>query len=167
MAAFTVYKIDEDWQTVVYLYMNCKYVLNDGILLTTLQTRSWCRTCRTVVAGEVVPSLQEIEEEIRRWTDPNDEIHKRFPRVIIEEAISEFQLLMQWLPTRISDPRCLECQSTDMVEISGHNFVDPVSGTRIRFLSAGHIAKGVETRRRLTPEGLLIEKTVEKGLFDI
>lgn len=166
MAAFSKYKIDEDWETEVYLYWNCKYVLEDRNFLETLQKESWCRCCGTIVAGEFIPSMQEIENEIRRVTDPNDKIHKVFGRGTIDRILADARIRLQWRPTRNSPPRCLDCQSTDIINIPAENFVDPVSGTKFRLLSCGHASMATETRRRLTPEGLLFEKD-DNGLLDM
>ena len=159
MASFAVYKINDDWEVEVVLYWDCCYVLNDGTLLPTQQMESWCRNCRNVVAGEVVPTIVQIDEEIRQLTDPNDKIHKCFGRATIEKMLADARLRLRWRPTRESGPRCLECQSSDIVHITDDSFVDPVSGTNIRQLSGGHASMAVEVMRRLTPEGLLLETT--------
>ena len=159
MASFAVYKIDDDWEAEVVLCWDCYYVLNDGALLATQQTESWCRRCRNVVAGEVVPTIVQIEDEIRQLTDVNDKIHKCFFRATIVQMLADARLRLRWRPTRESNPRCLDCQSTDIVNITDENFVDPVSGTNIRQLSGGHASMATEFMRRLTPEGLLLETT--------
>ena len=166
MAFFWDYIIDENWRAGVTIYGDCCYVLNDATLLTTLQAPSWCRCCRNVVAGEVVPSIEEIEREIRELNDPNDKIHQCFSRMMIKRMLADARLRLQWRPKRRSDPRCLKCQSTDIVNISGDIVIDPVSGTRMRLVAGGHASMAYEIRRRLTPEGFVLESD-NKGYSDL
>ncbi len=157
MAGIETFRVNEKWDVDVVIYFDCCYVLADNRLLTTRQWASWCRNCQTVVAAECIQTVAEIDEELRQLSDPSDKIHKCFSRRTIEEWLQEDRVRLEWLRTRKAPARCLECEKTDVVHIDSSDFVDAVSGTRIKNISTGHASMVHEIRRRLTSEGMLIE----------
>lgn len=156
MAAFSEFIVNDDWKADVVLYWDSSYVLDNGELLPIKQIESWCRTCRNVVAGELVPTIDDIHSEIAMLSDPSDKIHRCFGRSTIDKCLANEKLRLQWRATRISPPHCLDCFSTNIANILTDNFVDVESKTKIHRVTGGHASMNHEVFRRLTPEGILI-----------
>lgn len=157
MAAFSEFIINDDWKAEVVLYWDTSYVLDNGELLPIKQIESWCRTCRNVVAGELVPTIDDIQRKIAMLTDPSDKIHNCFGRSTIENWLVHEKLRLQWRATRRAPSHCLDCFSTDIAHIVTDNFFDLESRTKIHRVTGGHASMDHEIFRRLTPEGFLIE----------
>ena len=157
MAAFSEFIINDDWKAEVVLYWDTSYVLDNGELLPIKQIESWCRTCRNVVAGELVPTIDDIQRKIAMLTDPSDKIHNCFGRSTIENWLVHEKLRLQWRATRRASSHCLDCFSIDIAHIVTDKFFDPESRTKIHRVTGGHASLDHEIFRRLTPEGFLIE----------
>ncbi len=96
------------------------YELAEHVTLNVKRGAAWCPRCQAVIWAEVIPSLPDIERRIA-------ECERRDPSVI-ETALpsvnrlEELRRRADWLKTRTTPARCLECGTTDVTAMTtGHS----------------------------------------------
>lgn len=104
------------------------YELTDGAMIGLHPTIAWCCQCEAFIDAEWIPSLEHVEEELRKASDPNslrDMLSSlglpmdppAFPERLEkmhEEGKLEAARRVQWRKQRSSPPKCLMCGSTDI-----------------------------------------------------
>jgi len=117
-------KCDEQWDSTK-LWGEFKYVLDTGQEIYLDRTFGWCYHCNTFQPVEVLPKLQEIEEEIKELKNKADELNSRgfFESLFdnrskervsfLEEQIADAEAHIEWRKNRSSEPKCLKCSNAD------------------------------------------------------
>ena len=157
MAHFTTYKINDELEAEVLFYSDCCYVLEQGTLLNVVTKAAWCGKCRWVVVAESVPEIDEIEKEYQELNDPKGQFKGVFSVGRIEELRLQNRLRLDWRRIRKSPARCLDCEGVDIVHLAFDDEPHEIRGVRIQKIAWGHASMDHDVRRRMTPEGLLIE----------
>ena len=75
------------------------YEMPGGATVTIESTFVWCAACRAVQWGEELADLAELERELEACRTP------------------ELESRIAWRRARSSDPRCLECGSTEVMPL--------------------------------------------------
>lgn len=131
------------------------YRLPNGQLLRVRQTECWCSMCNRFDTAEVVESMEELETELDRLRNPDEEESRMlaFIGTPIEERIAETELRINWRRNRTSPAKCLHCGSTDIMPIPGANeFAHPITGERVVVAGRGFVSTD-EWHAEFTPEG--------------
>jgi hypothetical protein len=146
----------EDVYALYSAFLN--YRLPDGKLLHVRQTECWCPTCNRIDMAERVESIDELEDEIERLRNPDDEESQMiaFIGTPVDERIAELESRIIWRQSRKSLPKCLHCGSTDIVPIpDAQEFAHPSTGERVVVAGRG-FASTAEWHAEFTPEGDVI-----------
>lgn len=105
--------------------------------------------------AERVESLDELESEFARLRYPDDEEARMltFIGTPIEERIAEIELRMIWRRNRVSPAKCLQCGSTNIVQIPDtEEFLHPKTGERVVVADHG-FASTDSWHAQFSPEG--------------
>ena len=116
------------------------YRMPDGSLLHVRQKVCWCPVCEQLDMAEQIPSLVELEAELAKLLDPDEEQLRliAFTQEPLEELISEARARIEWRRHRKSPARCLRCGSTDLTHIPDQNeFPHPKTGERVVVVGRG------------------------------
>jgi hypothetical protein len=143
----------EDEWALYSAFLN--YLLPDGKLLHVRQTPCWCSNCNRIDMAEHVESLDELESELARLRNPDDEEARMlaFIGTPIEERIAEIELRMIWRRNRVSPAKCLQCGSTNIVRIPDtEEFSHPKTGERVVVADHG-FASTDPWHAQFSPEG--------------
>jgi hypothetical protein len=146
----------EDAYALYSAFLN--YRLPDGKWLHVRQTECWCPTCNRIDMAECIESIEELENELARLRNPDDEEAKiiAFIGKPVEERITELQLRIIWRQNRKSPAKCLHCGSTEIVPIpDAQEFAHPATGERVVVAGCG-FASTAAWYAEFTPEGDLI-----------
>jgi hypothetical protein len=109
------------------------YRLPDGTKLHVLHQEAWCPCCRMFVAAEDIPSVESMEEEIRRLVAADPDLLQQWAFVSngapVAGRIAVLRRRIGWRQQRHSPPHCLGCGSVGVVEIPGSGeFAHPETG---------------------------------------
>jgi hypothetical protein len=104
------------------------YEFEDGATIGLHPTIAWCCQCEAFIDAEWIPSLEHVEEELRKRSDPDfvraelislglpmdqSPFKERFEANFEEDKL-EAAHRVQWCKQRSSPPKCLMCGSTDI-----------------------------------------------------
>jgi hypothetical protein len=102
------------------------YEFQDGRRLELHTDPVWCRNCKKVTHGEVIDSIEKIDDRIANLERLAAEIRREMTLPPLpepnapgdreqREQIAEWKLRRQWRLQRRSPPRCIICGSIDIV----------------------------------------------------
>lgn len=137
------------------------YRLPDGSRLHVRQRECWCPRCDCFVFAEDVPSLTDLEAELARLMNPDEELHQvlTFLEVTIENQIAETQARIEWRRNRKTPPKCLHCGSTNITILpnvrESEEFRHPKTGQRVVVAGRG-FSDAAPWRAEFTAEGDII-----------
>ncbi len=122
------------------------YEFEDGSRIDVHSAPVWCRRCGDFVDGEVIESLEEIDQQLADLENPKTELYAwtrntgpgskgTFRRLWVAKT----QERRRWRARRVSPPRCLLCGSTDIVSLPCDVEVPDPRGTGVVVLTVtGH-----------------------------
>ncbi len=112
------------------------YQLPDGSKLDVHGNPVWCRQCQTFSEVEWLQSVPELEQAIADYSDVSSAKSQRILQLSglrdkaasLAKRLAERTTRLQWRGGRISPPKCLECGTTNVVDLgSGQEIVSPCS----------------------------------------
>lgn len=137
------------------------YRLPDGSFLHVRQQECWCPVCDCFVFAEDVPSLADLEAELARLLNPDEELQRviAFLEVPVENRIAEARRRVAWRRNRKSPPKCLHCGSTNITIApyvqESEEFRHPKTGERVVIAGRG-FSDAAPWHAEFTAEGDLI-----------
>jgi len=155
---FVQYRLPESNREEWVLYSAfLNYLLPGGRRLGVGQTPAWCPTCGRFALAEDIPSIQSMEDEIRKIDGCDAKTVQTWAFVSngrrIEELRMDFCLRIEWRRNRINPPRCLECGGFGTIAIQIHGeFLHPSTGEPVIEVGSGWADAG-PWEAEFTPEG--------------
>jgi len=142
------------------------YCLEDGISLHIRQQAAWCPHCRRFALAEDISSVEELEEELRRFRFPDSKTLEMWAFVSngapISEMIQDLERRIEWRKKRQSPPHCLECGGIGSVPVPGSGeFVHPETGEKVVVGSCGWADDGPWIAD-FSPEGEILPRNREE-----
>lgn len=137
------------------------YRLPDGSLLHVRQQECWCPNCDCFLMAEEVPTLAELEAELVRLMNPDEELRQvvAFLEVPIEKRIEDARRRIEWRRTRKAPPKCLHCGSSNITILphldESQEFNHPKTGERVVVAGRG-FSDDAPWHAEFTPEGDII-----------
>lgn len=140
------------------------YEFEDGSTLEVLTTPVWCRRCGGITDGEEVESVEAIDRKIAELHDTTSTAYKIVARGVLHELsgggdeflrerIEELRLRRRWREHRQAPPKCIECGSSDLVQLPhGEAVAHPQGNGSILVRCAGMCSTSFNNWY-FTPEG--------------
>jgi hypothetical protein len=137
------------------------YELADGRRTVMHTTFAWCHGCAELVTAEELPGIELLETRLAAAKQERSMV-----------LATHAQIALTWRKARRSPPRCLECGSTALTDVSQQPddwrsmfFLHPGCGGTCRVTGSAHMSMGMWDIAVYTPEGDLI-RTITEGPFD-
>lgn len=101
------------------------YEITDDTRVAIQDRVVWCLTCRALQTGEVLPTAESIEQ--RREALERHQLEERDYRYLqmsgdteaeyVKDQLKDSATALRWRQQRVAPPRCLECGSSDFIDI--------------------------------------------------
>jgi hypothetical protein len=140
------------------------YELGDSEHLDLHSTPVWCHRCAKITDGEVLSTLEEIDQQIRDLHDPNSAVYRMTRHGVLDEVLGKGEEFLQkqlgeigrrrrWRESRKSPPKCIHCGSIEIVELPiGKTMPNPNGDGEIRIDCVGMCSTSFN-EWFFTPEG--------------
>ncbi|TWT79779.1 hypothetical protein CA13_11860 [Planctomycetes bacterium CA13] len=127
MFAYT-YQCDRCNQTESYRSAIGYYRLSDGTDIPRCEQPAWCNDCNALRSAERLPDLQRLTEIVADLETTglsehdieNAKLMKQDVSDYLAESLFRSHALMRWRTARQSPPRCLDCESTNLLLLNPH-----------------------------------------------
>ena len=153
----------EEW-VLFSAFIDYRFV--DGPKLHILQNAAWCPNCDRFVIAEEIPSIESLENELKKMKSGDPETVRIWQFVSngqpVSTRIAELEKRINWRIARENPPRCLECGGFDVVALpGGDEFRHPNTGEVVMEVSSGWTDAG-PWHAEFTPEGDRLDEQTDQ-----
>lgn len=125
------------------------YVISEQDRLGLHSVPVWCYRCERMTEGEQIPTLEELDRQIRDLTDPSSTTYRMARQAMLPELIGEAETFLQnyiaelhrrrrWRESRQSPPKCILCGTTKILQLPiDEPIPSPCGGDQLRIQLVG------------------------------